>query len=57
VNDQIQLGSYRSVTREDGEKFYTRIKEDLKRIGLISEDERELMKEEGLVTPYNCQIL
>jgi hypothetical protein len=26
VNDQIQLGSYKSITREDGERFYTRIK-------------------------------
>jgi hypothetical protein len=57
VNDQIQLGSYRSIAREDSEKFYGRIKEALKRVGLLSEEERELMKEEGLVTPYNCQLL
>jgi hypothetical protein len=57
VNDKIQLGSYKSITREDTERFYTRIKEELKRLGLLSEEERELMKEEGLVNPHNCQLL
>jgi hypothetical protein len=57
VNDKIQLGSYRSITREDSEKLYSRIKDQLKRFGLISEEERELIKDEGLVTPYNCQLI
>ena len=57
VNDKIQLGSYRSVTREDSEKLYIRLKDQLKRFGLISEEEQELIKDEGLVTPYNCQLI
>ncbi len=37
INDRINLGSYRSITREDSEALYTRIKNQLKGIGLISE--------------------
>jgi hypothetical protein len=57
VNDQIQLGSYRSIAREDSERLYARIRDQLKKFGLLSEEERELIKGEVLVTPYNCQVI
>jgi hypothetical protein len=37
INDRINLGSYRSITREDSEALYTRMKNQLKGMGLISE--------------------
>ena len=54
VHDELQLGSYRSVSRSDPNARYQRIAEQLHQLGF----KPDLEEEEGrLVTPNNCHVL